>query len=156
LTLAVADGAVTANEGTMSTSAQWLHQDRFAAGPSSVVGVRWFIASHLREHDLSDLVDDVQLVASELATNALVHAQPPFTVTLQGFETFVFLTIRDGSRSQPVRVVAEPMATSGRGLSIVEAVSSDWGVHQTVAGEKWIWAAFDRKECVEHALHALR
>jgi hypothetical protein len=128
----------------MAASRQWVHEDVFDARPMSVAQVRWFVAQHLREHDLGCLVDDVQLVASELATNAMLHAQTPFTASLEGFDDFVFLTVLDGSGSQPLRLQAGSMAVGGRGLSIVEELSSDWGVHDTNTGGKWIWAAFDR------------
>ena len=129
----------------MRASAQWSHHAEFAARPASIVGVRWFVAVNLREHDLGDLVDDVQLASSELATNAILHARTPFSVTLEGFDHSVVLTVRDGSDAPPVRATPSPLASGGRGLAIVDGVSSAWGVHQATSGEKRIWAAFDRR-----------
>ena len=127
----------------LRASALWSHHAEFAARPASIVGVRWFVAVNLREHGVGNLVDDVQLAASELATNAILHAQTPFSVTLEGFDHAVVLTMRDGSDALPVRTNASPMASGGRGLAIVDGVSSSWGVHQATSGEKRIWAAFD-------------
>jgi len=45
------------------------------------------VSRHLLAHDLADMVDDLQLVVSELATNAMLHAQTPFTVSLRMFDT---------------------------------------------------------------------
>jgi hypothetical protein len=72
---------------------------------------------------VSYLVDDVQLVVSELATNAILHARTPFTVTLDGFDDLVFLTVMDGSvmdgsGSPPARVTARPMMQGCRGLAV--------------------------------------
>jgi hypothetical protein len=48
----------------MTASRQWVYEDVFDASPMSVAQVRWFVAHHLRVHDLGCLVDDVQLVAA--------------------------------------------------------------------------------------------
>ncbi len=74
----------------------------------------------------------------------MLHGQTPFTVTLEGFDDMVFLMVMDGCSSPPFLVAARPMAAGGRGLAIIDAVSSDWGAHQAVGGGKCVWAAFDR------------
>ncbi|HEY3529185.1 MAG TPA: hypothetical protein VGK78_08535 [Nocardioides sp.] len=50
--------------------------------PPSVALARDFVCKHLLAHHQSHLVDDVRLMVSELATNAVVHAQTPFGVCL--------------------------------------------------------------------------
>ena len=47
------------------------------------------------------LVDDLRLVVSELATNAVVHAKTSFGVSLSRVQRSVLLAIRDGSKSPP-------------------------------------------------------
>jgi len=42
------------------------------------------VTRQLVDHRLAYLVDEVRLVASELATNAVVHAATEFTVVLEG------------------------------------------------------------------------
>jgi hypothetical protein len=79
-----------------------------------------------------------------LATNAVLHARTSFTASLEGFDACVFLTVLDGSVSRPQLVHAGSMAADGRGLTIVEELSDDWGVHDTSTGGKWVWVAFDR------------
>ena len=74
-------------------------------------------------HGLPYLVDDVRLVVSELAANAMVHAQTPFTVTLVEGDRSVLLTVRDGSPESPVQIAAKVMDTRG-GISIVSQISS--------------------------------
>jgi hypothetical protein len=88
------------------------------------------------------LVDPVRLVASELATNALVNAQTAFTVTLAGTDQTVLLTVQSDSRALPTRHAAQAMDPSRRGLEIVGIVSLDWGTSEDGAGSEAIWASF--------------
>jgi anti-sigma regulatory factor (Ser/Thr protein kinase) len=93
-------------------------------------------------HDLSRLVDDVQLVTTELVTNAMRHAQTPFTVILREFKGTVRLEVLDGCPVQPILVVAGSEDDGGRGISIVDAVSREWGVTSRGAAGKSVWAEF--------------
>ena len=60
----------------------WKHDLELTAHATSAARARCFVGQRLIEHELQYLADDVQLVVSELATNALTHARTPFTVTL--------------------------------------------------------------------------
>lgn len=88
------------------------------------------------------LVGPVRLVASELATNALVHAQTRFTITMSADDRTVVLTVRDDSDALPVRRTAEVTDSGGRGLDIVDMVSLGWGVDEDPSGSKSVWASF--------------
>lgn len=121
----------------------WLHEITLAPQPESVAASRGFVREHLLSHDLPLLVDDVTLVASELATNALLHAATPFTVTITAYPDNVVLTVKDGSPRNLIRVDAQTDDPSGRGIAIVDLVSRDWGVAVDASGGKSVWAAFD-------------
>src|SRR4051794_35781869 len=97
------------------------------ATPISASRARSFVSQHLARHRLGHLTDPVQLVTSELATNALVHAQTTFSVTLSADDHALMVTVRDDSDSFPARRASRIMDTSGRGLELVEIVSSEWG-----------------------------
>jgi anti-sigma regulatory factor (Ser/Thr protein kinase) len=116
------------------------------AHASSAPRARAFVGHHLAERDLSYLADDVQLVASELATNAVVHAQTPFTVTLAAFAHSLRLEVQDGSPGLPVPGAGNPLDTCGRGLAILDRLSIDWGVTVHAGGGKTVWAVFDTDE----------
>jgi anti-sigma regulatory factor (Ser/Thr protein kinase) len=106
--------------------------------------VRAFVGAHLVEHADGVMVADLQLVASELATNALTHTGTPFTVVLEQDGPCVRLTVSDGAPSVPVRRrAAGDLDESGRGLAIVETLSSEWGVTVMSDGCKSVWASFD-------------
>ena len=123
------------------TAPNWSHQTRLEATPTSASAARAFVCQHLVDHRLLYLVDPVRLVASELATNALVHAQTAFTLTLSEGNETVMLTVRDDSDAQPVRGAHHVMHSDGRGLNIVALVSLDWGVFVD-DGSKTVWASF--------------
>lgn len=124
----------------------WSHEITLPGQRTSASKAREFVRHHLREHGLSDLADDVQLVASELATNAVVHARTPFTLTLQVMTRQVLLLkVKDRAPSAPVLVVA-PVLHRGHaasGMALVERISRDWGVTGHADGSKSVWASFD-------------
>lgn len=139
---------VTARVGTkragMDQVTSWAHRAQFPGESASAASAREFVHVHLIEHGFSGLVEDVCLVASELATNAVLHAQTPFTVTLRGDSTSVLLTVRDGSPLAPLLVAARVMDEGGRGIAIVRQLSHRWGTTTSTDGAKSVWAWFDR------------
>ena len=89
------------------------------------------------------LVDDVQLVVSELVTNALLHAGTSFTVMLRtGLGPAVVLQVRDGSEAGPTMGAMAFLDTAGRGIGIVAALSQAWGFDEHEGGGKSVWAVF--------------
>ena len=123
-------------------SATWSCDIKLAAQPLSASRSRDFVRDHLAEHGLPHLIDDVQLVVSELATNAMVHARTPFKVTLHAFERTLLLEVEDGSQTGPCRVASRVLDTGGRGIAIVQLLSHDWGVDARTGGGKSVWAEF--------------
>lgn len=127
----------------MTVHRPWSHRAELAAEATSAFQARAFVSRHLLAHELPHLVDDVELVVSELVTNALLHASPPFSVFLGAAGDTVRLEVLDGSEDSPTLVVARVLDTGGRGISIVKAVSRDWGVDTEASGGKSVWAAFE-------------
>ena len=122
--------------------ANWSHATALPGEPRSVSRARQFVFSRLVEHRLSHLVDDVQLVASELAANAVRHARTPFKVILEKAGDSVILSVQDASPSRPAHLATDHLGTAGRGISIVDLVSHDWGVTNGPGGGKSVWASF--------------
>jgi anti-sigma regulatory factor (Ser/Thr protein kinase) len=126
----------------MVLHSRWSHENRFADDPRSASQARAFVREHLVAHGLEGLVDDVGLVVSELATNAVRHARTPFTVSLTGAKDSVVVGVEDGSAGVPEQLPSRPHALGGRGLDIVDQVSGDWGV-RAQGSTKSVWARFD-------------
>jgi anti-sigma regulatory factor (Ser/Thr protein kinase) len=129
----------------MGNNLSWSQERSLQAIPTSASEARAFVSHCLVEHRLPYLVDSIRLVASELATNALVHAQTAFTVTLSELEETVLLTVRDESTTSPLRATPQVMDTGGRGLQIVESVSLDWGFCTDHEAAKTVWASFAKR-----------
>ena len=111
--------------------------------PKSPADARSFLDRHLREHGLGHLVDDVQLVASELVTNALVHAGTLHGLDLEVLEDSIIVRVWDGSNVRPFVVTAPDLDTGGRGMRLVEALAVEWGVTAGPDSGKCVWASFD-------------
>ena len=127
----------------MGACTAWSDDLELAVQPVSAYVARDFVRRHLIAQGLPHLIDDVTLVVSELATNALVHAQTPFTVSLQAFDQTLLLKVEDGSRTGPVQVVGRVLDTGGRGLTIVAMLSRAWGADAHPDGGKSVWAEFN-------------
>jgi anti-sigma regulatory factor (Ser/Thr protein kinase) len=84
-------------------------------------------------------LEDAALVVGELTTNACIHARSSFTVVLSSVRHAVRLAVHDASAVLPVPRWPDGYAQSGRGLGLVAAVASSWGMERTLAG-KVVWA----------------
>lgn len=134
----------------MVPTADWSHQIVLTADPTSASVARDFVCRHLVAHELPHLVEDVRLVASELATNAVTHAQTPFVVALSTASRSLLLVIEDESASLPVRTTPDSMDPGGRGLMIVELLSQEWGTRTDEHGLKSVWASFPKRRRGTH------
>jgi anti-sigma regulatory factor (Ser/Thr protein kinase) len=121
---------------------QWSHRTELPLALSSAELARRFVAEHLAAHRLDHLTDDVQLVVSELSTNAIEHARTPFTVLLEHGTDGLRLAVTDRSSSPLVPRAPDETTLRGRGLAIVDALAGSWGVIDTAEGEKSVWVAF--------------
>lgn len=124
-----------------------LRRCELAADVSSARAGRRFVADVLSDWNLSDLTDDVQLCASELIANAVRHAGTSIVLTVRlAGDLLVEVADADPELRRPVPPApADLLATSGRGLQIVAAVSTDWGV-RSVPGGKVIWFALTPRD----------
>ncbi len=129
--------------GAAVSALWWSHSISLDAHPISASHARIFVRQHLGEHRLAHLTDDLELVVSELATNAVLHAQTAYTVLLHGFEQTLLLEVEDGSPGWPTHADAHPLDTGGRGLTIVGLLCRDWGMDLLANGGKLVWAEFN-------------
>ncbi|MBQ0825842.1 ATP-binding protein [Streptomyces tagetis] len=91
-----------------------------------------------------DLVFRLELVASELLTNGLRHADGgPMTVELTPEEDHVVVGVFDGCPVLPGPSVMETDDDRGRGLALVEALCLFQGAERTALGKR-CWAVLPR------------
>ncbi len=110
-----------------------------------VADVRKFVTSELRRRCRGDLVDDAVLVATELATNAVLHAGGVVAVRVDGIAGGVRIEVHDRTRVPPVLLRSNDDAMTGRGLRLVGAVATRWEATPTPEG-KIVWAELCRRE----------
>lgn len=111
---------------------------RHFEGPLGVTGARHFVLRALEQAGFHRIADNVAIVVTELTTNAVLHAQSAFTVTVLVEDDTVRVAVRDRSAVFPQPREAMPTALGGRGLGLVGAIAR-WGV-EAVAGGKTVWA----------------
>ena len=101
----------------------------------SVAAVRLFVRGLANEAGAD--ADDAELLSSELAANAVIHANTGFDVRVNdNGETFRVEVVNDAP--EMVAAMREPSDGSGRGLHIVNALARTWGTYAT-GGEKVVW-----------------
>ncbi|HVV77718.1 MAG TPA: SpoIIE family protein phosphatase [Mycobacteriales bacterium] len=106
--------------------------------PDAVPKARRFTAESL-EAEPEHLVEDAEQVVSELVTNAILHGLEPVTLRILRGEHALRLEVEDRGRALPVLARPSMDAMTGRGLSLVAALASGWGVEESAAG-KVVWA----------------
>ena len=90
---------------------------------------RRFVAAALDALGLDAHAETASLLASELVTNALVHAEAPYRISVENGEGVLRIGVSDGSVTGPQLSPDDEEATSGRGMRLVEALTARWGVH---------------------------
>ncbi len=113
------------------------------AQPHRIGQVRRIVSAKLRYWGLDQLTDTALLGLTELLANVHRHAQPDKRCSVEllhdGDRLTVSVTDND---PRPPRIGArsEPMATAGRGLAMVAALSDSWGTRPTADGTgKVVW-----------------
>ncbi|MDO9379889.1 MAG: ATP-binding protein [Nocardioidaceae bacterium] len=104
--------------------------------PQSARSVRRSLAEYLEQRRVQQgVIDDVLVVASELVSNAIRHGRPTsdgtFGVAWRLDGPDLELTVRDAGEHGDSTIAARPpsrIASDGRGLAIVAALSSRWWV----------------------------
>jgi anti-sigma regulatory factor (Ser/Thr protein kinase) len=135
----------------MGMGSEWPLQDFIELGalPGAVPCARLHTRQLMCEWGLTGLSDSIELLVSELVTNAM-HASramkeiTPVRLWLLTDKTRVLILVLDGSPQAPARVDISGDGESGRGLLLVETISDkwDWYFPQDMGG-KVVWALLE-------------
>lgn len=93
---------------------------------------------------LAERVDQAVLVASELVTNAVIHAHTELRLLVELRGTQLHLAVQDTS-PHLLRLATSPdaLAEGGRGLPLVEALATTWQVQHPPEGGKVVACVLD-------------
>lgn len=114
----------------------------FPGLPAIVPSVRKFARGILAD---SPCVDDMELIAAELASNAIRHSPAgqedgEFTVTVRTGHGWARIEVSDtGTGEWHAQESADPDAEYGRGLAIVAALADKLG-HDITTNGQIVWA----------------
>ncbi len=135
---------------------EWPLQDFLELGafPSAVPCARLHARELLWEWGMSGLSEQVELIVSELMTNAVNSAQAmgkvlPVRLWLLSDRARIMVMVWDANPQGPVRIRADETEERGRGLLLVDALSErwDWHVPHGMTG-KVVWAL-----CIKDAIN---
>ena len=112
---------------------------RYPPDPAILASARAFAADRLRALELTAVRDTVELLLTELITNAIIHARTDIEVRLEARGPGVRVEVIDGNPIMPVAGTLTAGALSGRGLTLVQSMSTRWGAHHNGTGGKTVW-----------------
>ena len=108
--------------------------------PESAAEARAFVERTLRGWGCRDLIDDAQIVVTELVSNVVRHARTQAHVDLELDRDTMRIGVADRAGGRVAMRTADPRADlDGRGLRLVDRFSERWGVEQR-PGRKLVWA----------------
>jgi anti-sigma regulatory factor (Ser/Thr protein kinase) len=114
---------------------RWTLPDDFASAGEARRHLRETLPHHA-------VLEDLELVVSELVANAVEHGVGPITVALDRAPGVLRLEVRSATGSSEPRVLpATTEAGGGRGLALVAALADAWG-WDVEAGQTGVWAEF--------------
>jgi anti-sigma regulatory factor (Ser/Thr protein kinase) len=115
---------------------------------------RDFARTTLADWQLCPFAEDATVVVSELVTNALRHGMRgaphsaqawPIQLVLLRHDRRLLTVVTDPGDDVPTPAEPDHFTESGRGLHVVEAISSTWGWARLATGGKAVWAAFETR-----------
>ncbi len=102
----------------------------------------------LKEWNLNHIFDNVEMIVSELVTNALkaswsLQEAPPIALGLLANHEYLMIQVWDALSAPPAHRPHAIDAEGGRGLEVVSLLSDRWGFYHPDCGGKIVWAAID-------------
>jgi anti-sigma regulatory factor (Ser/Thr protein kinase) len=102
-----------------------------------VTAARRFVREALADRS-AEIAEIAELLACELATNCVRHANTDFEVIVRNDATEIRVEVQDSGLGGPVLRPPTTSERSGRGLRIVHDMADDWGILPSAAG-KTVW-----------------
>jgi DNA-binding CsgD family transcriptional regulator/anti-anti-sigma regulatory factor/anti-sigma regulatory factor (Ser/Thr protein kinase) len=114
-----------------------------AATPTAATAARRFVRETLQSWQLAaldgELCEQAQVLAGELVTNAVVHAQTDMRLLLELGGDLLHVSVTDLDPRLPRLLRDDPQAEGGRGLRLVKWIATTWGAQPHPEGGKVVW-----------------
>ena len=115
-----------------------------APEPKAASRARRFVRDVLHSWEVAPrVVDDAELLTSELVTNAVLHARSDATLEIEGDAERFRVTVGDESPGEPRMRTYGPDSVTGRGLMLVDRLAREWGVEHNGRPGKRVWFELD-------------
>lgn len=119
----------------------------FPHEPQSVPAARRFAMSVLRGAS-AEILEAVELMVSELATNCIRHTDSGFALTITRSGRDIRVEATDRAGGTPTMRSPKPTDPSGRGLKIIDMLSACWGVDTAPESGKTVWFTISDRTAV--------
>lgn len=123
-----------ANGGSVHAATSW----SFSPSAADISTARNQVADFVAVNGFAARCEDVRLMVSELVTNAIVHASSPCQITVTLTSSSLRVEVADTSSVNPTLQRPSLTEVNGRGLFIVQALATTWGVSSHHGG-KTVW-----------------
>lgn len=97
---------------------------------------RRFVDEVLADTGFVDVLDTVELLVTEVVTNAVMHARSEARVVIRLLDDAVRVEVTDTDDSFPARRRPRVDQPGGRGLDLVEKMSRSWGIDMLTVGKR--------------------
>ena len=139
-------GSAVTDEVARSSEPESQRTVRIPSSAQAVPSIRRALVEDLQDLDVSaEVVDEAEIVVSELMGNAIRHARPladgMVRVRWKVKSGVVEVEVSDGGGPSTPRPAPPALwSTSGRGLRIVRSLAHEWGVTEDKHG-RTVWAS---------------
>ena len=100
---------------------------------------RGLVRDACKDWGVPGLVEDAELVVTELVDNVVLHVGGTVDLLLVVRERYLHVEVHDGDPARPERTLPDATGEGGRGLLLIDATAARWGSVE-VADGKIVWA----------------
>jgi anti-sigma regulatory factor (Ser/Thr protein kinase) len=143
-----------------TVSLPWAYMLQLPSDPRAAGIARSTLRAVLKAHRMGDLMDTVELLTSELVTNAYRYSEGPCALRIHAVEPHrLRVGVWDSNpeipapfnASRPAPPASGTLTEYGRGLQLVQMCADSWGAYhlgggRPARGGKLLWVECVRKE----------
>jgi anti-sigma regulatory factor (Ser/Thr protein kinase) len=118
-------------------------ETQFPSVDTTPASVRGFLRAALQTWELDGFGNVTELLSDELVSNVVRHVGSPMTVRVLRKPSSIRVEVDDPSPDPPVIRRQDLLDEHGRGILLLDALASQWGVIQHDDDGKTVWFEID-------------